>query len=82
MVVPARAKARNAAGAALGGGHVELPLQREDVALEPGQQVEPGADAGVGQLRQVRVQVHQPGHQHPWPEVDRVAPIASSALAG
>ena len=51
-------------------GLVEAALEREDVALEPGQQVQPGAEAGVGELRQVGVQVDQPGQQHPRPEVE------------
>jgi hypothetical protein len=32
---------------ALGGGFVEVALEREDVTLEPGQQVQPGAQPGI-----------------------------------
>ena len=49
---------------------VEPPLEREDVALEPGQEVEAGTDAGIGELGQVRMQVDHARHDHPWPKVD------------
>ena len=55
----------------LGLGLVEAALEREDVAVEPGQQVEPGAEPGVRELRQVRVQVDHPGHDDPGTEVER-----------
>ena len=42
---------------ALGRVLVEGALQREDVPLEPVEQVQPGPDAGVRQLRQVDVGV-------------------------
>ena len=55
---------------ALGGRRVELALEREDVALEPGQQVEPGPDAGVRELRQVDVEVDHPGQHDERPKVE------------
>ena len=61
-------------GDALGGRGVELALEREDVALEPGQQVEPGADARVRELRQVDVEVDHPGQEEQRPEVDAPEP--------
>ncbi len=57
----------------LGGCRVVRALEREDVALQPAQQIQPGATAGVGQLGQVRVQVDQPGQQQPRPQIDHVA---------
>ena len=52
-------------------GVVEPALQREDVAAQPGEQVQAGAEPGVGELRQVRVQVDHAGQQDERPEVDR-----------
>ena len=46
-------------------------LGRERQAVEPGQQVEREAEPGVGDLRQVRVQVDHPGHQDPRSDVER-----------
>ena len=85
VVVPAAANARKAAGAsALGRRLVEAALEREDVALEPGQQVEPGAEAGVRELRQVGVEVDQPGQHDQRAEVDHggaVRPSQAAAVA-
>ena len=53
-----------------GGRDVEAALQREDVPLEPGEEVHAGAEPGVGQLRQVRVEVDHAGHEDPRPQVD------------
>ena len=54
---------------ALGHGPVVRALEREDVSVEPGEQVEPAAQPRVRQLRQVRVQVDQAGHEHQRPNV-------------
>ena len=71
--MPAAANARNAAGASsLRRRHVEFALEREDVALEPRQQLRASAQPGVGQLRQVSVEIDQPGHDEPRPQVDHV----------
>ena len=43
----------------LGDPSVEVALEREDVPVQPGQQVEPAPEAGVGQLGQVRVEIDQ-----------------------
>ena len=51
-------------------GIVESALQREDVALEPGQQVEPRPEPGVRQLGQVRVQVDHARQHDQRPQVD------------
>ncbi len=59
-------------GEPLGSRFVEFPLQREDVALQPGQQVQPGAKPGIRELWQVRMQVDQPGQNRPRAEVDGV----------
>ena len=71
---------------ALGGRDVERPLQREDVALEPGQQVEAGAETGVRELRQVGVEVDHPGQDDPRPDVGggrrRRSAAARSVAAG
>ena len=56
---------------ALGGLDVEPALQREDVALEPRQQVHPGAEPRVRELRQMGVEVDHARQQHPRPQVDR-----------
>ena len=64
--MPAAAKARQASGREpLGLGLVEAALEREDVALEPGQQVEPGAEAGVRDLGQMGVQVDHARQERP-----------------
>jgi hypothetical protein len=47
------------------------PLGRERQPVEPGQQVEGEAKAGVRQLRQVGVEVDHPGQEDPRPEVER-----------
>ena len=57
-------------GQPLGRRRIEGTLEREDVALEPRQQVEPGAQAGVRELGQVGVEVDHAGEQDPWPQVD------------
>ena len=49
---------------------VEAALQREDVALQPRQQVQSRTESGVGQLGQVGVEVDHPGQEHEWPQVD------------
>ena len=70
-------------GDALGGRCVELALEREDVALEPGQEVEPGPNAGVGQLRQVDVEVDHAGQEHERSEIhDRSGVADSPGAAG
>ena len=51
---------------------VEPALQREDVAVEPGQEIEAGPEARVRQLRQVGVEVDHAGQEHERPEVDRL----------
>ena len=72
VVVPAAANARNASGARRSAAaSSNAALEREDVALEPVEQVEPGAQAGVRELRQVDMEVDQPGQQDQRPEVDR-----------
>ena len=65
--MPAAANARHASGRerARRVGFVEAALEREDVALEPGQQVQPGAEAGVRELRQVGVEVDHAGQEDP-----------------
>ena len=55
----------------VGPGLVEPAFQREDVALQPGQQVQAGSQPGVRQLWQVGVEVDQPGEQHPAGERQR-----------
>ncbi len=50
---------------------VELPLEREDVRLEPGQQVEPGPETGVRELRQVGMQVDESRQRDERPMVRR-----------
>ncbi len=57
---------------ALGGSAVVATLEREDVALEPGQQIEPAPQPRVRQLREVRVEVDHPGHHNQGPDVDDV----------
>ena len=57
-------------GQPLGGSLVEPLLEREDVAPEPGQEVEAGAHARVRQLRQVDVEVDHARQEHERPEVD------------
>ena len=68
-------------GEPLRGGTVEGPLEREDVALEPGQQVEPRAAPDIGQLRQMGVQVDHSGHHDPRPDVDRLRSVPCAHLA-
>ena len=58
---------------ALGGLLVERALEREDVAPEPGEEVEARADACVGQLRQVDVEVDHPGQHDQRAEIDDLA---------
>ena len=71
-MVPAAAMARYTCGASsLRGGHIEGTLQREDVALQPGQQVHAGAQAGGRDLRDVDVRVDQARHDHQRAQVDR-----------
>ena len=41
---------------------VELTLEREDVAPQPGQQIETSAKTGVGPLRKMGVEIDEPGH--------------------
>ena len=48
----------------VGPGCVEPAFQREDVALQPGQQVQAGAQPRVRQLRQVGMEVDHPWEQH------------------
>ena len=55
---------------AYGGLLVEAAFEGKNVALEPGQEVEPGAQPGVRELRQVRVEVDQPGQDDEWPKID------------
>jgi hypothetical protein len=47
-------------------------LDREDVALEPGQEVEAGAEPGVRQLRQVGVEVDHARQEDERPQIDRL----------
>ena len=54
-----------------GSGGVELALERKDVALQPREQVQPGAQTGIGPLRQMGVQVDQAGHDQQRPDIDR-----------
>ena len=54
----------------LGGWDVEVALQGEDVPLEPGQEVEARSDAGIRQLREVRVKVDEARHDDPWTDVE------------
>ena len=63
---------RKAAGASsvAAAASSNAPLEREDVALEPGQEVKPGAEPGIRQLRQVGVEVDHARHQHERPEID------------
>ena len=49
-------------GEQLGRRHVEVVLQGEDVALQPGEQVHAGPETGGGHLGQVDVRVDEPGH--------------------
>ena len=66
------AKARHAAGASRSAAaDVEAALEREDVALQPGQQVEAGTQPGVRELRQVGVEIDHARQEDPWPQVDR-----------
>ena len=53
----------------LGGRDVETALQRKHVALEPAQQVEATTETGIRELRQMGVQVDEPGQEQPRPEV-------------
>ena len=55
----------------LGRGDVEAALEREDVSLEPGEEVHPRPEPGVRELRQVGVQVDHAGQDDPRTEVDR-----------
>ena len=57
-------------GQRLGGGFVEVALEREDVALEPRQQVQSGAEAGVRDLGQMGVQVDHARQEHPGSKID------------
>ncbi len=66
----------------LGRGLVEPALEREDIPVQPGQQVQPGAEAGVRQLGQVRVEVHHAGQQDPGPQVDGCGGIVGSLAGG
>ena len=75
----ARERAEGRGRDALGGLFVEVALQREDVALQPVQQVQAGADAGIRQLRQVGVQVDQAGQHDPRPQVDDCRPVSRAA---
>src|SRR5439155_27248499 len=59
-------------GKPLRGTSIEIALEREDVALEPGEQVEAGTQAGVRQLWQVEVEVDHAGHDNPRSQVDSV----------
>ncbi len=55
---------------AVGGGLVEAAFEREDVPLEPGEQVQAGTETGVRQLGQVRMQIDHPREQDPRSEVE------------
>jgi hypothetical protein len=66
-------------GEPLGRGVVERPLQREDVPLQPCQQVEAGPDARVRQLRQVDVEVDHARQQDERAEVDGRTPSGGRA---
>ena len=70
--MPAAANAPKMAGASRSAtAGPTTTLGREGQPVEPGQQVEREAEAGVGQLRQVRVGVDHAGQQDPGPQVDR-----------
>jgi hypothetical protein len=49
---------------------VEVALKREHVAIEPGQQVQPGTEPGVGNLGQMRVEVDEPRQDDPRAQID------------
>ena len=63
---------------ALGGGAVVATLEREDVALEPGQQVEPAPEAGIRQLREVRMEVDHAGQDDQRPNVEGVGSLTGA----
>ena len=58
-------------GDALGCRNVEVALQREDVALQPGEEIHAGPESRVRKLRQVSVQVDHAGKHYPWSDVGR-----------
>ena len=64
---------------ALGLGLVKATLEREDVSLEPGQQVQTGAEPGIGELGQMRVEIDHPRHDDPRTQVDGVLEIGGHA---
>ena len=55
----------------LGRGDVEAALEREDVSLEPGEELHSRPEPGVRQLREVGVQVDHAGQDDPRTDVDR-----------
>ncbi len=81
-----RARAREGAprggSEPLGRGFIEVTLEREDVPLEPRQQVEPGAETGVRELGQVGVEVDHAWEQDPWPQVDGCGHLPRASTGG
>ena len=59
---------------------VEGPLEREDVAPQPRQQVEPRANARVGELGQVDVEVDHAGQHEQGPQVEGTVSYVSADL--
>ena len=57
-------------GQPLGCRRIEGALEREDVPLEPRQQVESRPQTGVRELGQVRMEVDHAREQDPRPQVD------------
>ena len=55
---------------ALSHGSVIAALERENVSVQPGQQVQATTKTGVRQLRQVGVEVDQPRHDHERAQID------------
>ena len=53
------------------GSHIEGPLQGEDVALQPGQEIHAGAQAGGRDLWDVDMGVDEPRHDHQGAQIDR-----------
>ena len=77
-MVPAAANARQASGASRSASASSKPRSSGKMyRAQPGQQVEPGAEAGIRDLRQVGMEVDHPGHDHPRAEVEGAAAASS-----